>query len=288
MRFADVRKNKRTYFFIHIAVVSACLLVNDALIHSAQAQVLTDSGGSIIGVTICDTQSSITMTNPQSDSIVTTSTVPLAGTVKQASQIEISIDDTFDSIITLNFGQTTYTGSVQVPNGTHTIKLTAVNSCPGPNGSASAVVTYEAPPQAPSAGSSTDTTVDGVSTPGVSAPGVGNSDMSIVEAPNSGLGFVGGALELLGNVARWLNIDYGSVDSTTVVTRMSTTQAVTFTLGLALIIIGAISVKLQYIAAVPIIASSVLPAGTLTGRVRFLRLVIVLLGMAIVFGSLFL
>ena len=100
-----------------------------------------------VGVVLCSGNSTITVSQPESDTIVTESNVSIKGTVSQATQIEIVLDDVFDSAVPLSLGQTTYDTSVHLTPGTHTIKLTAIDACDsGQDTSTTLVITYTPPP----------------------------------------------------------------------------------------------------------------------------------------------
>jgi len=150
-----VVKNTRV---LALVVMAFCVLIFAPLAHAQ-----TTTGGTTVGAVVCAAGSTITLNAPVSDSIVTQPTVELSGTVDQASQIEVYIDDVFDGIISLNIGQSTFDGSVQLSAGTHTIKVLAVHTCSGTNGTASSVITYTPPSSdvTPSDGSEVPTEVSG-------------------------------------------------------------------------------------------------------------------------------
>lgn len=139
---------------------------------------------------ICVESSSVTISTPASDSTVTEGSITLSGTVSQANQIEVYIDDAFDSAIPLTIGQTDYSSLIQIPTGTHTIRTEAINSCGGINATASSVVTFTAPPSQPSIGSETPTDVEpssGVNnqSQGVAGPAVETSVLASLPLPQS-------------------------------------------------------------------------------------------------------
>lgn len=222
--------------------------------------------GSMIGATVCAPTSTITIDTPVSDSVVTNPTVQLSGSVTQASQIEIEIDDEFDSSIQLNMGQISYSGSVQLPVGTHTIKVTAVSVCPSASGTATSVVTFEAPPQTPSTGSSTPTNVGG------GGGGVTVGSGSKIEQPNESgqrdwLQRI--IIMPLQTIGSWLDINYRDSDYFHVDT-MGSARAIVFGVGLYLAIIGLAPSLVAPIAALPVLAT-IIPGDTGALRVRWMR-----------------
>lgn len=138
MRSTVVVKSSLISAYTGILVAAICLVWVAAA--PAYAQQTT------VAATVCQPTSAVTIAQPVSDSTVTETAVELSGSVIQANQIEVYIDDAFDHTIPLGIGQTSFSGVVQVTQGTHTIKLIAINICPGSNGEASSVVTYTPPP----------------------------------------------------------------------------------------------------------------------------------------------
>jgi len=235
----------------------------------------------MIGATVCAASSTITLNTPASDSVVTSPTIELSGNVTQASQVEVEIDGSFDSSIQLSLGQTTYSGSVQVSPGTHTIKVTAISVCPSTNGTASSVVTFAVPPQTPSTGTSTSTNVGG---------GVTVDSMATVN--HAGTDNNGGLLQQvvvvpLHMIGMWLNINQNDYAHADTMDKMGIVRAVTFGVGLYLAIIGFTASFLTPIVALPILAA-IVPGATLPLRVRWLGRASRILGILLVLGTLFL
>lgn len=239
-----------------------------------------------VGVTVCGgALPTISIVQPVSDSVVTSGTVALQGNVSQASQIEVQIDDVFDSVIQLSVGQTSYAGNVQLPLGTHTIKLTAINVCPGGNGTASVVVTYEQPPGTPSTGGTTDTEVGNGEENGVQT--VNSADGTVEEDSVTGVGLPERLLVPLRDIAGWLNIDLDTNDTTGEgLATMSFVQAVTFTAGTYLVVIGLAPSIAQAIASFPVVASA-FATTPLPSRIRFLTGGARIVGSVLVIGALF-
>lgn len=239
------------------------------------------SAQTMVGATVCGgSASTITITNPVSDSVVTDPTITIEGSVAQSSQIEIRIDDTFDSIIPLTVGQTTYSSSMHLPMGTHTITVKAISLCPGTSGTASVVVTLEEPPQVPSTGNTTDTSVGNMTV---------NSDgepMQEIKTEN-GFGLFNSLLQPLEPLAQWLNITPRDVADQSGQSSMTIGRAVAFTVGLYLSIIGFAPALLQALASFPPVIS-LLPAMNLPRRIRYLARFGRLAGVVLIVGSLFL
>lgn len=285
MRIAAVARVRSNWLQILLAASLSYIVALCALAAPVAAQ-----AGSLVGATVCTNASTITLDAPVSDSVVTAPTVALSGSVTQSSQVEVRVDGAFDSTIQLSVGQTTYSGSVQLTPGTHTIEVTAISVCPGTNGTASSVVTYEAPPQTPSTGGSTPTDVGGGggasggvtvdSTAGVNQPRAEEQQGGILQQ------IVVVPLRTLGS---WLNInqhdtDYAHADS---IDTMGTARAVAFGAGLYLAIIGLAPSLLAPVAALPVLAP-VIPGATPSLRVRWLGRAGRILGLLLVLGTLLL
>ena len=127
------------------------------------------SAESNLAAIICDPSQSaeLTVIRPRSDSVVNTADIELSGDVKQASQLELYVDDAYSGVVPLSYNDTTYTTTVAIGLGTHTIKVVAVDVCQVGNATASIVVTYQNTTAA-STGSQVPTNVDGSSTTGQS------------------------------------------------------------------------------------------------------------------------
>lgn len=116
---------------------------------------------SVVQTIICREGATLSVAQPVSDSVVVDATLPVTGTVAQANQIEITIDGQFDGVIPLSAAATTFSTTVQLTPGTHTVRLTALDACQIANAVGIVVVTYQAPPTTAtgSVGGETDTTV---------------------------------------------------------------------------------------------------------------------------------
>lgn len=231
--------------------------------------------GTEVGAVVCGPASTVTLTSPTSDSVVTDAAIPIEGTVSQASQLEVRIDGAFDSVVPLSMGQTTFAASVQVAAGTHTIAVTALNVCAGPNGTASAVITYTPKPQTPSTGTGTPTTIEGVMQPG--------EDYNY--EPVGGLTPLEQLLQPVEGFAAWLNIDTGS--QTDRVGSLSVGRALTITVGMYLLVLGLAPPVLMWASTLPVIAQA-LPALPAAGRIRLLGRVGRVIGLLLILGAFFL
>lgn len=281
MHIAAVARVKNNWLQLLLAVSLSYVVALCALAAPVAAQ-----AGSLVGATVCTNASTITLDAPISDSVVTAPTVALSGSVTQSSQVEVRIDGAFDSSIQLSVGQTTYSGSIQLVPGTHTIEVTAISVCPGTNGTASSVVTYEAPPQTPSTGGSTPTNVGGGSG-GVTVDSTANTDKSSVDGqPGGGLlqQIVVTPLNLVG---RWLNINQSDYAHADTAASMGVVRAVTFGAGVYLLILGIGLSVATPIAGLPVVAS-IIPGDTQVIRVRWLRRMGRVVGLLLVLGTLFL
>lgn len=106
---------------------------------------LTGSAQSNIDVTVCDgvTPAMLTAALPANESVVSQPDVSISGSVSQANQLEVYMDDAFNGVQPLSARDTSYSTDVQLPQGTHTVTLVAVDTCQVANATASVVLTYE-------------------------------------------------------------------------------------------------------------------------------------------------
>ena len=211
---------------------------------SSLAFMVTPVHGVGVGVILCSGQSSITVLQPESDSIVTEPDVTINGGVGQATQIEVTVDDVFDSVVPLNLGQTTYEAIVHLTPGTHTIKLTAIDACDsGQDTSTTLILTYTPPPVRNADGevinpAPTDTN-SGSTGANIENP---QSDIALPEPFRSGFEAM---LRLL---------DIRSTHEDEGYSRLSILRAIFLTLGLYLAIFGAVTwAILRHVIAFPVI-----------------------------------
>lgn len=257
-----------------------CLIVGVVLAASVATVQTVAAQSSVVGVTVCTNMSSITLDEPVSDSIVTNTTISISGTVSQSGQIEVRVDGAFNNVIPLSIGQTTYAGEVQLSTGTHEINVTAINSCSGPNSSAMSVVTYAPPPQTPSIGSETPTTVGGVLPPNTAQSAAGGDSITL-----NSLGFLDEILKPLEGVATWLNIDLGSQTDQVQRDTLTVGRATALLAGLVLMFTSVVPVVLQGAATVPVITSFFPTDTTISRRRQIVAWILRIAGLGLVVGA---
>jgi len=103
-------------------------------------------------------QSGMAITSPASDTIVDTTPVKVTGSVMSISQIDVSLDDVYNSTIAIAAGESQFETLVSLEPGTHTIKLLAYDSCAQQTHEDSFVISYS-PVFVPAAGRDAETTV---------------------------------------------------------------------------------------------------------------------------------
>jgi len=140
-----------------------------------------------INVAVCGVGSSaqLTIDTPPSDSVVNTPNVQISGQVANATQIDISIDGQYNSTVPLGATQTSYSTSVQLSSGTHTVSLLANDVCNNQDATASVVITYQ-PQTTPGSGGDTPTTIDNGG--GGNGSGSGGGGVQIGGQPIDGFG----------------------------------------------------------------------------------------------------
>lgn len=154
------------------------------------------AAASTINVAVCGdgAGAQLTITNPVSDSTVDHPNVEIAGTVAEASQIEITIDNEYDSTVPLDPQQTTFSTTVQLAAGTHTISLVANDICQVQNATASVVITYQ-PHTTPGTGQETPTTV-------TDDEGINITSQPVAQDPDSNKGIDMSSWPVIGPLAR--------------------------------------------------------------------------------------
>lgn len=135
-----------------------------------------------VEVMVCPaaSESSFSVSQPQSDSIVGEPKVTITGDVKFISQIDFFIDDVYNHTEALGYVDTQFSSEVSLPSGTHTIKFIATDSCSQTIHEEHIVVTYE-PKTQPSVGEDVETIVDGRVTDGEAVPVVPEVEKNIIE-----------------------------------------------------------------------------------------------------------
>lgn len=266
MRFTVARNSSRRYYyaFIAFACIALYLVWSSAAVSAQQTTV---------AATVCESASSITLTQPASDSTAMDASIPIAGTVKQANQIEIYVDDAFDSVMPLTVGQTSFNGSVQISQGTHTIKVVAINICPGPNGSDSSVITFELPPNTSGGGTGTDTTTG--EQPEIPVSSEDDVLPVLPFVPRE-------ATQVFEGVGQWLNI--AATYEAPATPRLTLIRATTIAVGSWLLAFGIATTVVQWLgSAIPLFAN--VPS---TKRSRIISWMIRGIGLLMVLGGLFL
>jgi len=107
-----------------------------------------------------DGHASLVLSQPKSDSIVADAHLTLSGTTLQASQVSTTLDGTYDQTVALAAGQPSFSLTMVLDPGTHTITVTAVDMCGQHNATSQLVVTYQ--PTAQETGAQPTATVGGV------------------------------------------------------------------------------------------------------------------------------
>lgn len=224
---------KRNSFFILLALVA-----------TGAGSVFTPAAAlaqSNVNAIICRPAAELTITSPQSDTIVDSPAVTLKGTVMQAGQIEVMVDGTFDSVIPLSSGQTSFESSVQVSQGTHTIKLKAIDSCGSNNTEKTVVVTFA---NSPSNGEATETETGGVTIAEA-------SETADVQEYNPGGLLPAPLASGVNNLLNWLNIA-PSDNSSSGLSQLSLGRATIITLGVYMSFIGVAQTITTAVAATPL------------------------------------
>ncbi len=150
-----------------------------------------------VWVQLCqDSGSYISVTAPPSDSTVTVGDVRIEGQVGQSSQIDVSVDGAYDHSLALAPGSQTFLTEVRLAQGTHTVRLTALDSCQKKNNWAELVLTYQpAAGQPVSPGQTTPTSLPGL---------LVNPGQPIINQPDLTVG----PLQSLRAIVRGLDFDH--------------------------------------------------------------------------------
>ncbi len=152
---------------------------------------IVHASGSTITAVVCGstTGSTISIASPSSDSTVNKASFLVSGSVSGATQIEVRIDDAYNSTIPVAPAQTEFLFTVTLTMGTHTIKVIANDVCAVRDDAASLVVTYQ-PSVIPSPGSDVSTETNPTLTPDGSAY-VGNVSAGVpAPAPTHSTGVI--------------------------------------------------------------------------------------------------
>ena len=165
-------------------VFSASLAM--AVLLSGQPSLAT---GTTVATVLCNSSSGSTaelsIATPANDSVISNGSVTISGTAKDVTQVNVTVDGNYDQTIAISAGQTTYSATVNLAQGTHTIEVTGNDICNVTDPTDSVVVSYVAP-AAPVGGQSTPS-----SSPG-KQPNIGPARPGI-QQPVEGAGVDGGS-----------------------------------------------------------------------------------------------
>lgn len=203
-----------------------------ALLAAVMAAGVTSGVSSVVGaqssevrVRVCstDSQPTITVSSPQSDTVVESRSLIISGSAERITQIEVSIDNNYVRTVALPSNVSTFVTNVSLTPGTQTIRLEAQPLCPGHSiASRTLVITYRqsqtpqpdqprhpGQPSLPTRPPSPGATIPTVSNPNVVSPGGGNvvspgdnpdEDDSVDESSSVGAGvFTSWISNLLGS-----------------------------------------------------------------------------------------
>jgi hypothetical protein len=140
----------RSHLVLFFALLVNLLLVSTSW--AADTTVTTQVCNSSYGST-----AQIGITSPVNDSIVNQNSVTLSGSLRDVTQIEVTIDGNYDQTVAIGSGQTSYSTTVNLAAGTHTIEVSGNDMCNISDPTESVVVTYEVTAQ-PTTGNETPTT----------------------------------------------------------------------------------------------------------------------------------
>ena len=133
MQYRNV-KNFVKFSLFGIFIAASVLFVPNASANSTQ-----------INANICggiNQGSTISITNPASDSTIDSPTLVIEGTVASASQIVSTVNGQYSQTLALSSNQSTFELTETLSPGTATIELVAYDVCSVQNDSDSIVVTY--------------------------------------------------------------------------------------------------------------------------------------------------
>ena len=151
--------------------------------------VLASAQTTQIGAKVCQSNSSasLTITQPQSDSVVRKAKLVIKGTASLVSQVEIYLDETYQRTVAVASSTGEYQTSISLTPGTHTIEARGSNICSGDVLERRVVVTYEVPippkkPTTPSVGTDIPTVIN--PTPELSGQQPGTEGGVVVSNPD--------------------------------------------------------------------------------------------------------
>ncbi|MDB5183836.1 MAG: hypothetical protein JWO07_517 [Candidatus Saccharibacteria bacterium] len=225
---------------------------------------------STIKAQLCN-QSVVTIVQPAHDGTVNNPVVHFTGTVGNANQIEVYVDNNYSTQIPLSSGATTYASDVTIGTGTHAIKLSAVGNCSGvTNGEASLVVTYE--PAKAAGPTSTNVSENGSK--------VGSTDST----PQSQSPLSPSLDNNLSSIGQWLNIKIDNQQASQ--SQLSFVRGGVLVAGLVLSVFGVAAIIVDWFARAT--SGFLLPALAGAGRILAFRIFFRVVGVATVLLALFL
>lgn len=131
------------------------------------------SAQTTIDAVVCSSGSESTavlsLARPESGLVSETPDISVDGTVRDLTQIQVTIDDRYSSTIPINARQTDFSAVISLPHGTHAVKLTGIDICQIKNPAVEFVATYE--PAAVKTLQSAETAAPGDTTVGDSGKG---------------------------------------------------------------------------------------------------------------------
>lgn len=161
-----------------------------------------------VNSTVCSGNSSnasLTIDSPLSDSVVSQLPLTVTGTIGSVTQVDISIDGQYNSTVPVSVNQATFTTTLQLVQGTHTITFEANDVCQFQNVTQTLIVTYQptvSPNQGPVAPIiPTDTT----SPTTQDTPASGSADAGA--NPLQNIPIVGALVPIANSIARALDFD---------------------------------------------------------------------------------
>lgn len=103
-----------------LLIVGVVIATGDAVfaVASSKVQSIVNSG---------TLHPALTLTDPASPATVTTMPLALAGELSSLTQIQIYVDDAFSVTVPLDESATTFSASIIIPTGTHTVKLVGIS-----------------------------------------------------------------------------------------------------------------------------------------------------------------
>lgn len=160
MRFVDGLKNSRRLLWAGLVLG----FVGVGSLHGFSAYAQTPPAGTEVKAVICRPSSTVSLSSPPSDSLSERAGVLVRGTVTQATQVELYVDDQFDRVVPLSSDEKSFEAELTMSPGTHTIRAVAIDFCQLKNGEGEVIVTY-VPPGSGSVGADVPTELPGATIP---------------------------------------------------------------------------------------------------------------------------